>query len=116
MTWQQIFPKAINPDPEYMEIERHARQVQRPAAAPSKKDIEQDAQIRALEQETRELRIYVAALIRLLGQKESIAPSEVEALIALADRVQQDIPPRDRRQRDKLRNLIRPSDPLANRQ
>jgi hypothetical protein len=116
MTWQQIFPRSISPDADDLELDRQLRQARRPAAAPSKKDIEQDAQIRSLEQETRELRIYVAALIRLLAQKETVAPSEVDALVALADRVQHDMPPRDHRHRDKLRDLIQPSDSIAKRQ
>jgi hypothetical protein len=112
MSWHQVFPHLQN-DPDALEQDRHFRQSHRPAAAPSKKDIEQDDLIHALEHETRELRIYVAALIRLLAQKETISREETSVLIALADKVQHDLPPRDYRHRPKLGDLIEP--PTADR-
>jgi|ERR1700722_374576 hypothetical protein len=107
MSWHQVFPHLSN-DPDALEQDRHFRQSHRPPAAPSKKDIEQDALIHALEHETRELRIYVAALIRLLTKNETITPEETSVLIALADKVQHDLPPRDYRNRPKLAELIEP--------
>lgn len=95
-------------NPNSLEFDRQLRQSMRYPAAPSKKDTEQDAQIRALERETRELRTYVAALIRLLAQKETIGPEEVEGLIELADRVQHQIQPRHRRHHSKIGDLIHP--------
>jgi hypothetical protein len=98
-----------NPSLDDAAREREFRQSTRPAAAPSRKDIEQDAQIRALQRETRELRIYVAALIRLLGQNQTIAPAEMDALMALADRFQQHAPSPFRRHPSTLRDLIEPT-------
>lgn len=108
MNWQKVLPRGSHPAADDLKIDRELRQSIRPPAAPSRKDIEQDARIRFLEQETRELRIYVAALIRLLAQKETIGAGEVEGLIALADRVQHEIRPRDRRHHPKMGDLIQP--------
>jgi hypothetical protein len=95
-------------DSDDVEIDRRVRQSLRLPAAPTQKDIEQDAMIRSLKRETQELRIYVAALVRLLAQKETLAPAEVEELIALADRVRHEIRPRESRHRPKVDGLIYP--------
>jgi hypothetical protein len=107
MSWHQVFPHLSN-DPDALEQERHFRQANRPPAAPTSKDIEQDARIHALEYETRELRIYVAAMVRLLENNGAISQEEKSVLIALADRVQHEIPARDYRHRPKVGDLIDP--------
>ncbi len=109
MSWNRVIPRFRNPELD-AETERRLRQSARPPAAPSQKDIEQDAAIRALERETRELRVYVAALIRLLAQKEAIDHTEVTGLVELADRVQRQIPSSNYRHQPDIRDLIQPSE------
>ena len=109
MTPTHYLPRTKNPSLDDAARERDFRQSSRPPAAPSRKDIEQDAQIRALQSETRELRIYVAALIRLLAQNQTITSAELEALTALADRFQQHGPSPFQRHPSTLRDLIEPA-------
>jgi hypothetical protein len=109
MALTNYLPRTKSPSLSDAARERQTRQSLRLPAAPSPKDIEQDALIHALERETRELRIYVAALIRLLGRKEMIDPAEMDALVALADQVQRGIQLHDRRNHSKLRDLVQPT-------
>jgi hypothetical protein len=96
-----------------LQQDRHFRQSHRPAAAPSQKDVDQDTRIAALEQETRELRIYVAALIRLLCNKQTLSLKETSNLISLAARVERTLPASDQKHPAKLAELI---DPVAGRE
>ncbi len=88
--------------------ERRLRQIRRPAAAPSRKDLVQDAQIRTLEKENHELKIYLTALVRLLVRKGTVSREEIEELVGLAERVQKESPEHTPAHRAALPALIEP--------
>lgn len=76
----QLYAAMVQEESDHSVDERHVRQVRRPAAAPSPKDIEQDSRIRALERENQTLKAYVAGLLELLVRKGAIEPADIETL------------------------------------
>lgn len=108
MSWIDHFLGDIDRNAEDVAHERRLRQIRRPAAAPSRKDLAQDAQIRTLEVENHELKIYLTALVRLLVRKGTVSRQEIEELVGLAERVQKEAPEHTPAHRAALPALIEP--------
>lgn len=109
MSWLENFLGGNEPDADVLEHEQHMRQIRRPQAAPSPKDLDQDVHIRTLERENHEMKIYLTALVRLLVRKGTVSKSEIEDLVQLAERVQQDVPTHSPLHRQPLPALIEPA-------
>lgn len=78
---------------EAAEIERERRRRKRwSVAAPSRKDLDQDAQIYRLQKENTELKSYFAALVRLLVTKGIVTKQEISELIAMMEHLEKEIP------------------------
>ncbi len=108
MSWIDQFLGDNDVNADNVAHERKLRQIRRPAAAPSRKDLAQDAHIRTLEQENHELKIYLTALVRLLVRKGTVSREEIEELVGLAERVQKDVPEHTPDHRVALPALIEP--------
>ncbi len=108
MSWIDHFLGDNDENADVLEHERRLRQIRRPAAAPSRKDLAQDARIRTLERENHELKIYLTALVRLRVRKGTVSRSEIEELVALAERAQVDVPEHTPAHRQSLPALIEP--------
>ena len=68
-------------DPDRLAHDRHQRQLHRLPAAPSPKDLEQDARLRALEQENHKLECYVTALVQVMRNAGIVAGRQLEAIV-----------------------------------
>jgi hypothetical protein len=86
MSWGKFF---LMPDFGSDDYHRRFREMSR-SAAQSGKEVAQDEQIRQLRYENRELKLYLAGLMQLLVNKGAIAQGDVEQLVTLVDRAQQE--------------------------
>src|ERR1700710_713643 len=71
--------------------DRLERQAHRVAPAPSPKDIAQDAQIRALQAENKELKIYLAQLVRTMVDHDLVTKDDVKELVENVTKVEQEM-------------------------
>src|SRR3984957_7508815 len=108
MSWIDHFLGDNDANADNLAHGRGLRQIRPPGAAQSRKDLVQDAQIRTLEKENHELKIYLTALVRLLVRKGTVSRVEIEELVGLAERVQQDVPEHTPAHRAALPALIEP--------
>jgi len=109
MSWLESFLGGNEQDTDVLEHERRLRQIRRPSAAPSPKDLDQDTHIRTLERENHEMKIYLTALVRLLVRKGTVSRSEIKDLVELAERVREDTPSHSPAHRQSLPALIEPA-------
>jgi hypothetical protein len=67
------------------DTENDIAQIRQELASSYGQDESQDAKIRKLIAENAELKLYVAALVRLLIRKECIAKTDLEAIVTAVD-------------------------------
>lgn len=67
------------------DTERDIARLKQALASSSDKNLSQDDQLRKLVAENAELKLYLAALVRLLITKNSISPAELEAIVTAVD-------------------------------
>ena len=75
------FSNVIKSDPDQIAFNRHHRQLHRLPAAPSRKELEQDARLRSLERENRRLECYVTALVQIMRNAGLIGGRQVQAIV-----------------------------------
>jgi hypothetical protein len=67
------------------DTERDIAGLKREIAGAFQKDMSQDEMIRRLVAENAELKLYLAALVRLMARKGSISKEELQAMVAAID-------------------------------
>lgn len=67
------------------DLERAVREMQDEVMSTQRSDVDQDKSIAVLQRENRELKLYLATVVRLLVAKGVLKPEEVEATVGVID-------------------------------
>lgn len=86
MSWGRFWTM---PDFGSDDYHRRLRELQR-SASMAGKEIDQDEQIEQLRRDNRELKLYLAGLLQLLVAKGTLAQGDVEQLVAVIERAEQE--------------------------
>ena len=86
MSWARMW---FMPDFGSDDYHRRLREMQRDAAR-SGNEIDQDEQIERLQNENRELKLYLAGLMQLLVNKGTFTQEDVNELVRLVERAEQE--------------------------
>lgn len=86
MSWAKFF---LMPDFGSDDYHRRFRELHR-AASLSSKELDQDEKIERLARENRELKFYLAGLLQMLVNKGTLVQSDVEELVQLVERAEQE--------------------------
>ena len=87
MQLSELYGAMVEEESDELAVDRRLRQAHRPAAAPSRKDIEQDAKIREVERENLRLKGGLAALVHVLMEKGVMNEADVRQVIQYARRL-----------------------------
>jgi hypothetical protein len=87
MFGSELYAALVREEANDLATERQRRQLHRPAAAPSAKDIEQDAHLRQVEHENLRLKGCFAALVHVLMEKGIMDENDVREVIEDARKV-----------------------------
>jgi hypothetical protein len=86
MSWGKLW---LMPDFGSDAYHRRLRDIQRTASLAGK-EVDQDEQIESLRRENQEMKLFVAGLLQLLVGKGTLSQRDVEDLVTLVERAQQE--------------------------